>query len=63
MTDSEYANAIKKAIVSLREVVRGAKQSGLDVVLTADGSHCTSGARVARNFYPSDDNIDEGKNK
>lgn len=62
-TDNQYANAIKAAIVNLREVVRGAKKSGLDVKLEADASACTSGARVSRNFYPSSDNIDEGKSK
>ncbi len=63
MTDAEYANAIKAAIVNLREVVRGAKKSGLAVHLESDGNSCTTGARVSRNFYPSSNNIDEGKSK
>ena len=63
MNDQEYATAIKAAIVNLRETVRGAKQSGLDIKLEVDSSGCTSGARVSRNFYPGKDNIDEGKSK
>ena len=61
MNDQEYANAIKAAIINLREIVRGAKKSGLDVKLEADSSGCTAGARVSRNFYSKD--IDEGKSK
>ena len=60
-TDADYANLIKGAIVNLREIVRGAKKAGLDVKLEADVNAITSGARVSRNFYPS--NIDEGKSQ
>ena len=56
-SDQQYANAIKAAVINLRETVRGAKKAGLDVKLEADSSGCTSGARVSRNFYPA--NIDE----
>ena len=63
LTDADYANAIKAAIVSLRETVRGAKKSGLDIKLEADAAGCTTGARVSRNFFPSSDNIDKGDTK
>ena len=63
MTDQEYATAIKAAIINLRETIRGAKKSGLDIKLECDSSGCTSGARVSRNFYPGKDNIDKGKSK
>ncbi len=54
MTDQEHADALKSWVVGLRKAVRAAKAAGLDVKLTADSVGCTSGARVARNFYAAD---------
>lgn len=52
MTDQEHADAIRDAIVTLRKAVTAAKSAYLDVKFTSDSANVTSGARVARDFYP-----------
>ncbi len=59
--DQEYADALHAAIKNLSEVLRDIKKSGLEVVLTADPTGRTNGAKISRTFVAY--NPDEMKEK